>query len=139
MRVCGGVDFVKITGRVDGIGNDAVAILEAPAVFAHEPVDDRQADRLFKTLERPHDERPVRPRTGIGHIKMIAAGLRPESTPSGRTRRPVRRHPIAEMRGLPLEAASGLRCVIPFVEPLPFDQASHDASLLLSWEIAAKE
>src|SRR5262245_59085946 len=117
---------MEVVGIQDGIGNDPVAIFEAPAAFAHEPVDDRQADRLFETLEGAHDEGGMRPWAGIGDIEMVAPGFSLEAAFAGRAGRAVGCYPIAEQRGRPFETATGSGCVVPLVVPSAFDEASHD-------------
>ena len=48
---------------------------EAPAMIAHQRVDHAQADDLLQTLERAHDQRTVRPGTGIADVEVEAARL----------------------------------------------------------------
>src|SRR5437868_3310152 len=96
---------MQIMGVEDGVGNDAAAFFEAPAAFAHEPVNDGKADGVLEAFEGAHDQRAVRPWAGIGDVEMITPGLRLEAAFAGRAGCAVGRHPIAEMRGLPLETA----------------------------------
>src|SRR4029079_17655438 len=119
---------MQVLSIVDGIGHDAVAVLEAPAILAHEPMDDRPAYRAFEAFQRAHDEGAMRPRAGIGNIEMVAAGLRLEPAPAGWTGASVGRYPVADSRCLSLETASGPFGVERFAMPNSFDQASHAVS-----------
>lgn len=53
-------------------------------------VHHRQPDDVIQALQLPRDDRPVRPGTGQGHIKVVAARLRREG------RGAVRANPVAE-------------------------------------------
>ena len=68
------------------------------------PIHDGERDRVLKLLELAHDERPVGPRTGVGDIEMVTAGL---GLKAGRA---VRRDPVAQGRVRTPEAAAVKRC-----------------------------
>ena len=49
------------------------SVAKGPAPLIPNRIDDRHANDRFQLLELPHDDRPVRPRTGPGHVEMIPA------------------------------------------------------------------
>ena len=56
---------------------------------------------------------------------MVAAGLGLEAALSRRAWRAVRRHPVAERRGIPHEAALVLLLAVAAVVPLAVDEKAH--------------
>src|SRR5690606_24012770 len=85
----------------------------------------RNRDEVFELLQLAEDQGAVCPGTGIGDIEVIAAGFRLEAAVAARTRRPVRRDPVAALRLRPLEMAPGRFRVVPDVLPLSFDEPAH--------------
>src|SRR3981081_3056531 len=84
---------MQVVKAVDGVGRairEIGVVLEGPALLpeARDGVGDRHG--AFELLERAEDQRPVRPGAAMGHIEMIAPGLRAEA------RRPVRRDAITK-------------------------------------------
>ncbi len=79
------------------VARHARAGLEGPAVLAHEPVHDRERSiDVLEAFQLAEDQRAVRPRAGPRDVEVVAARLGLEPALAGRSRRPVRRHPVAE-------------------------------------------
>ena len=75
------------------------AVLERPAFVAKPGYGDGDTDRTIELFERQIDLGTMRPRAGIGDIKMIASRFRLEPG------RAVRRHAVAESAVETLEIA----------------------------------
>mgnify|MGYP006996869046 CR=1 FL=1 len=118
------VDLVQEFSVIDAVGDDPLGRLEGPSVLAHEPVDDRQRDKLFQALENPEDHRAVRPGTGMGYIEMIPARLGGK-TAAARPRFAVPGDPVAEPGVLAPEPAIGRCGVTALIEPFTVLKKPH--------------
>src|SRR5258707_10019312 len=67
----------------------------------------------------------MRPGTGERDVEMVAARYGFEAAIAACTRHAIRRDPVAKMRILADEAATGRLCVVPLVPPDAVDQKAH--------------
>ena len=76
MRVGLDIELIHEIRAEQLVANNAIGVLfEGPAILAHEPMGVGDINHVLQALEFAQDQRPVRPRAGIGHIEVIAAGL----------------------------------------------------------------
>ncbi|MNY24419.1 hypothetical protein D3C86_1581310 [compost metagenome] len=95
-------------------------LVEGPAVFQHQPADHRHIDQAFQAFELAQDQRAVGPRTGEGHVEMIATGLGRKAADTARARLAIGGHPVATLRLFTLKRAV-LAAFVPLVLPATFD------------------
>ncbi len=107
VRIGTGIELMQVPAVEQRIGYHPLALRKRPALLCHQPMRHRHRHDLFQTLQRPHDQRAMRPRTGQRHIQVIAPGRGREPVMPGRPGTPGRRHPIAERRVRALEPAGG--------------------------------
>src|SRR6266851_6525845 len=90
---------------LDGGGDDTGRVFESPAVLAHMPVNDREADHGLQPLQLAEDQGAMRPGTGERDIEMVASRLGGKAAGAGWSRRAVERDPVADRRRGPHEPA----------------------------------
>src|SRR6185503_10936199 len=61
--------------RVQLVQIPDTAVVELPAVLQHFRAGVVHRDRLLQSLQRAHDQRAVRPRTGFRDVEAVAAGF----------------------------------------------------------------
>jgi len=122
------IDLVEEVGAEQVVRRPAVAILEFPAVFQHQRIDDRQRDQVFEPFQLAEDQRAMRPGAGERDIEMIAPGLGLEAAFARRAGRAFGGHPVAELRLGAFEMAGGGFRVIPDVVPDAVNEHAHRRS-----------
>nr|GFA76659.1 hypothetical protein [Tanacetum cinerariifolium] len=105
VRGVGQITLVHERVTVERIPGGAGLRVEGPAVFAHQPTDDRDVDQALKALEFAHDQRAMRPRTGQRHIQVVAAGFGFEAAFARRAGASVGGDPVTALGLFTLERA----------------------------------
>ena len=130
VRLGAQVDVAQEPGPEQRVARGPVEVgREGPALVAHDRMNHRNPDMRRKALQFAEDQRPVRPRAGVGDVKVIAPAFRREAALPRRARRAVGRDPVAEARVLALVGA-----VLPArpdaaLGPDPVHQLVHRLSL----------
>ncbi|MNH06169.1 hypothetical protein D3C79_655280 [compost metagenome] len=124
VRVITGVTLMEKVQVIDLVAAGAFALVEGPAVFAHQPADHRHVDQVFQALELAKDQGAVGPGAGQGYIQVIASCF------SGWQL-------IVTLRAFALEGAV-FAAFIPLVMPASVDQQAHAELLGDSFEYRAQ-
>ncbi|MCY1365424.1 hypothetical protein D9M69_522690 [compost metagenome] len=112
----GGVALVHEFEMVELVAGRPQVLVEGPAVFQHQPADHRNVDQVFEAFEFAQDQCAMSPRTGQGHVQVIAPGLSRETADAGRPRLAVSGQPVATLCLFALERAV-LAALVPLVLP----------------------
>ncbi|MNE02890.1 hypothetical protein D3C81_727110 [compost metagenome] len=111
VRIVTGVALVQEVQVLELVAGRAVALVEGPAMLAHQPADHRHIDQVLKALELTQDQGAVGPGAGERYIQVVTAGLR-----GGQG--------VAPLRAFALESAV-CAAFIPLVMPASVDQQAH--------------
>src|SRR5690554_1009166 len=90
---------------------------ELPAILDHVGMHHRHTDVRLQTLELPEDHGAVRPGAGHGHIQVITAAFRRETSLTRGPGGAILCYPATKAGGFPLELAAGFVGVVPLVVP----------------------
>ena len=106
-------------GQRPAAGQRIAAFAELPASFEHQGFDHGNRNHALEALEDAEDQRPVRPRAGVGDEQVVAAGLGREAGAC------LIGDAIAELRLAAHEPTAVGRGVVPVVVPDAVDQQAH--------------
>ncbi len=116
-------------GAVDGIGDQAVALVKVPALGVLHRIGDGNGYNIFQTLELAVYQGAMGPGAGIRHIQMIAARFRPKAASATRAGPAVGGDPITEGGFETFKSAVGFLRIVPVLVPDTIDEQTHYLSL----------